>query len=79
MRKYYLPLTQITSGTSATVSNGGSIVGGFTLHNYDKSDSPPIRASTGEPTVIYEYVNTKGFADLYPENSVVTARTKTNF
>jgi len=70
-----LLLKQITSGTSTTVSNGGSIAGDFTVSNYDKSDIPPLCASTGEPTVIY--VNTKGFADHYTENSVFTARTNT--
>jgi len=71
-----LPLKQITSDTSVTVSNGGSTAGDFAVSNYDKSDIPPICASIGEPTV--RYVNTKGFADHYPENSVDTAHTNTN-
>jgi len=71
-----LLLKQITSRTSTTANNGGSIVGDFTVSNYDKPDIPPVCGSIGKPTVIY--VNTKWFADHYPENSVVTARTNTN-
>jgi hypothetical protein len=33
-----LPLKWITSGTSTTVGNGGSIAEDFTVSNYDKSD-----------------------------------------
>jgi len=70
-----LPLKQIASGASTTISNGGSIAGDFTVSN-NKSDIPPICATIGEPTVIY--VNTEGFGDHYIENSAVTALTNTN-